>query len=148
MICIGQYSHNWKSSNIDYMTLAILKCDHEYFKICMETQETLNSQSNIKKKNENGGIKFTDFRQYYKATGIKTLRAFISSHILMSPWSGCFILCFTMVRSISTYGWASSKLKLHRHVFVCPTRRIWLLTKKLTFFSWKDNIYYWIWCFL
>ena len=46
------------------MTLAILKCDHEYFKICMETQETLNSRSNIKKKNENGGIKFTDFRQY------------------------------------------------------------------------------------
>ena len=42
------------------------------FKICMETQKTLNSQSNLPKKNGDGGISLPDLRQYYKTPGTKT----------------------------------------------------------------------------
>ena len=41
-------------------------------KICMETQKTLNSQSNLEKEKVAGGIRLFDFRLYYKPTVIKT----------------------------------------------------------------------------
>ena len=42
----------------------------KYFKIYMETQNTLNSQSNIEKEKWNWRNQAPDFRLYYKATVI------------------------------------------------------------------------------
>ena len=41
--------------------------------ICMETQKTPNSQSNLEKEKRSRGIRLLDFRLYYKDTVIKTV---------------------------------------------------------------------------
>ena len=44
-----------------------------YFKICVESEKTPNSQGNFKKENHIWGITMPDFRLYYKAVVIKTV---------------------------------------------------------------------------
>ena len=41
--------------------------EEKSLKICMEKKKTLNSQSNLEKKNEARGIRLPHFRLYYKA---------------------------------------------------------------------------------
>ena len=43
------------------------------FTVCIETQKTPNSQSNLEKENWAGGTRFPDFRLYYKVIVIKTV---------------------------------------------------------------------------
>ena len=46
--------------------------EQKYFTICMETQKTSNSKSNLEKKNGVGGIRLPNIRLYYRPTAIKT----------------------------------------------------------------------------
>ena len=48
------------------------KCETGYYKICMETQKTLNRQGSLEEEKGTGGIGCPDFRlKYYKAMVIK-----------------------------------------------------------------------------
>ena len=64
---LSKYCHTTHSNlqiqcNLSQITKDILnRTRTKYFKICMETQETLNSQSNIEKENGNGEIRLPDF---------------------------------------------------------------------------------------
>ena len=49
------------------------KLEQKNLKICMDTQKTLNSQSNLEKENRARANRLPDFRLYYEATVIKTV---------------------------------------------------------------------------
>ena len=51
----------------------ITEVEQKEFKICMETQKTLNAKAVLRKKNGAGGIKLPDFKLYYKAAVIKAV---------------------------------------------------------------------------
>ena len=79
---------DWKNQHCenDYTTQSNLhiQCNHyqttngifhktrtKKFTICMETQKTLNSQSNLEREKQSWRISLLDFRLYYKAKVIK-----------------------------------------------------------------------------
>ena len=76
--CQNNYTTNYKvvykfnAISIKLPMAFFTELEQKVLKICMETQKTLNSQSNLdKEKNGAGEIRFPDFRLYYKATVIK-----------------------------------------------------------------------------
>ena len=54
------------------MTL-FTEVEQNILKFVWKQKKPPNSERNIEKKSENGGIKLPDFRQYFKATVIKTI---------------------------------------------------------------------------
>ena len=95
---IGEDTNKWKDTLCPWIRRILLKCPYyqkrstdpmqslskfqwhfyrniaDNFTVCMESQNTLNSQNNLEKEEEFcGGITHTDFKLNYKAIIIKTV---------------------------------------------------------------------------
>ena len=73
MTILPKAIYRFNAIPIKLLMLFFTELEQNNFKMCMETQKTPSSQSNLEKKTQAGGIRSPDFRLYYKATIIKTV---------------------------------------------------------------------------